>query len=92
MLAIRTVKLLITKLEFFGFKKRRNIKMNSEKIEIIILDPEITEKVGTHIVYVLAECDNPDCDHHRWGITPINGAIKPDQLICTSCFAQKLIR
>jgi hypothetical protein len=53
-----------------------------------ILDTKISEKLGTHIAYISIECK---CGN-RWGITPINGTIKPSQLVCKNCFADNLIR
>lgn len=58
-----------------------------ESNTLSILDTKISEKLGTHIAYILIKCK---CGN-QWGVTPKNGDIKPGHLICKNCLADNLI-
>ena len=52
--------------------------------EIELLNPEIIEKYGSHIKYILWECENPDC-HRTWGCNVTDNTLRADQMVCQRC-------
>ena len=51
-------------------------------MEIKVIDEKVLEKFGSHVKYILVECDT--C-FRSWGVNTINGYIYKSQLVCQVC-------
>ncbi len=63
------------------FEKEISIK----KMEL--LDPKTIEKFGSHLKYILLECN--ECER-TWGVNVYDNEVRTDQIICQACAVKKI--
>lgn len=63
--------------------------IENSKNEIELLNIDVIEKFGSHLKYILLECNNPNC-RRTWGVNINRNTLRKEQLLCQQCATKKI--